>query len=143
MIRRIVWLVLILLSFWLYWQNVTLVQENQKLRANLAAADKKLARLHQKAPAVKFVSASAPIEAAQQHLIFAQNAFLRRDYATALHELDLAEAQASKAATSASRQTRAAATELSVRLKALRDQIGKAPGPWSKSSTPHALKAGG
>lgn len=122
MIRRIVWLLLFGISLWLYWQNVTLAHDNRVLTARLTAADKKLAHLHQKLPLAN-LPASSPIDAAQEHFLLAHDAFQRHDYATALKQLDFAQAALEKAASSASAQTRAAAKSISVGLQSLRELI--------------------
>lgn len=119
---------------WLYWQNLNLQQQNASLKKNLAAATRKLSHLHQKTPSVAEASAETPVEEAQRHLELAQDAFLRRDYATALRQLDLADDAAHRAAKDASQETRRSAQQIMALLDDLRRQVKSVAGPWIKPS---------
>ena len=141
MIRRLIWLVLIVGIGWLYFQNLHLRAENMSLSLSLKQANVQLARLHRKPERVLSLRFTNPVEAAEQHLADANDAFALRDYAAALRDLDLAQAALGKAARGASQDTRSAARKIDERLLALRSQIDKVPGPWHKTPAPQSVSA--
>ncbi len=119
-----------MLSGWLYWQNVRLTEVNKGLHHDLAAANKTLAKLHHRVPKLKGDSALMPAESAQKHLAMAQDAVQRKDYATAIHQLDLADQDAKTATSDVSEKSREAGKTVQAQLDALRTKVTEVAGQW-------------
>jgi predicted negative regulator of RcsB-dependent stress response len=121
---------LIVLAGWLYWQNVKLQEQNVRLHRDLAAATIALKRLHKSPPVPKDDNAFEPAIAAQKHLTLATNAWERKDYGTAVHELELAQDDAKKATSGVSEKSREAGREIQTQLDSLREKLSGVAGQW-------------
>lgn len=123
-----------LISGWFYGANLSLSKENHALakenialKTKVAALSKPYKRGSKKARLKSADSGDVfvltPFESAKLHLGRAEDALGRKDYSTAVHELDLADQEADKALGQVSRASDEARKSITDRLSDLQKRL--------------------